>query len=100
MSVTEGDERRGHLVERNRSRDAEIDSRESRRGRQGYDESVDAGAHGQQSVEQTPQRADGERDGNRDRERKTVKLHRRAEQYGYQAAERSDGYVHLTDAES
>ena len=44
MPVAEGDQGGGHLVERDRSGDAEIDARERGCGRERDDEAVDAGA--------------------------------------------------------
>ena len=98
-SVAEGDQGSGHFVERDRPGYAEIDSRKRGCGRERDDEGVDAGARGQEAVDQAAERADAERDGNRQEKRKAVELHRRAEDDGGQPAERADGDIHLADAE-
>ena len=99
MVVAEGDQGSGHFVERDRPGYAEIDPSERGCGRERDDEGVDAGARGQEAVDQAAERADPERDGNRQEKGEAVELHRRAEDDGGQPAERADGDVHLADAQ-
>ena len=95
----EGDQRRRHLVERDRLGDAEIDAGEGRRRRQRDDEAVDAGAHGEHAVDQPAERADQEGDRHGEDQRHAEHLEHAAERDGDEPAERADGDVHLPDAE-
>src|SRR5579864_50017 len=95
----EGDECGREIVERNRSGDAQVDPGEDRRGRKRNDETVDAGANGEQPVGEPAASADQQSKDDSKPDRKSEFLHDAAHRNGYKAAERADRKIELANAE-